>query len=299
MRHIMPIESPQHRPPHDLNCPMLQIATGCSHGKCHFCDIFTGVPFSQIPMDEVIADIEEIAKSATALTRRIYLTGGNPFALPTHKLIEVFNEVESRIPTVKGYGGFCRITDIAHKTDEELKLLASRGVDEITIGAESGFDEALEFMEKGHTSKDLIEQGRRLHEAGIKFTFFYLAGMAGKGQGQQNAMASAKVFNEARPSRILVVTLTPTKNWPLKNDIESGAWQPETEVETAREIQTLVANLECECNVNCSHDTDIIRFEGMIPKDRENMVLLMDNLIPKMNEGASRRMRERLHGATF
>lgn len=278
---------------------MLQIVTGCSHGKCHFCDIFTGVPFAQMPMDEIIADIDEIGKTATALTHRIYLTGGNPFALPTHKLIEVFDEIEKRIPSVNSYGGFCRITDIAHKSDEDLRLLRSRGVDEITIGAESGFDEALAFMEKGHTPQDIIEQGKRLHDAGIKFTFFYLAGMAGKGRGQQNALESACVFNEAKPSRILVVTMTPTQSWPLRKDIECGAWEPETELETAREIQTLVASLECECNVNCSHDTDIIRFEGMIPKDRENMVLLMDNLIPKMNESASRRMRESLHKATF
>lgn len=295
----MPIESPQHRPPHDLNCPMLQIATGCSHGKCHFCDIFTDVPFSQIPMDEIIADIDVIAQQATALTRRIYLTGGNPFALPTARLIEVFDEVERRIPTVKGYGGFCRITDVARKTDAELALLADRGVDEITIGAESGFDEALSFMEKGHTAHDLIKQGKRLHAAGIKFTFFYLAGIAGKGRGQENALASARVFNEAQPSRILVVTLTPTKTWSLREDIARGDWEPASEIETAREIQTLVAHLECACNVNCSHDTDIIRFEGMIPKDRENMVLLLDNLIPRMNEDASRRMRERLHGASF
>lgn len=295
----MPIESPQHRPPHDLNSPMLQIVTGCTHGKCHFCDIFTGVPFHRIAMDEIVSDIDEIAKTATALTRRIYLTGGNPFALPTDELIEVFDAIEQRIPTVKSYGGFCCIRDIKRKSDEDLALLRARGVDDITLGAESGFDEALEFMEKGHTSADIIEQGKRLHGAGMKFTFFYLAGIAGKGKGQENALASAKVFNEAAPNRILVVTLTPTPSFPLHKDIEAGLWEPETEIETAREIQTLVANLECPCDVNASHDTDIIRFEGMIPKDRDNMVLLMDNLIPKMNEGAARRMREALHRSTF
>ena len=295
----MPIQSPQHRPPHDLNCPMLQIVTGCTHGKCHFCDIFTDVPFTAVPEEEMLADIDEIAKTAGALTWRIYLTGGNPFALPTHKLLEVFDAVEERIPTVKSYGGFCRITDIARKSDEELRMLAARGVDEITIGAESGFDEALAFMEKGHTAADIIEQGKRLHDAGIKFTFFYLAGMAGKGRGQENALASAKVFSEAGPSRILVVTMTPTQSWPLAKDIEEGLWEPETEVETAREIQTFVGNLTCPCAVNCSHDTDIVRFEGVIPKDRENMVTLMEHRIPMMNEAASRRMRETLHHATY
>lgn len=188
----MPIESPQHRPPHDMNCPMLQIVTGCTHGKCRFCDIFDGVPFSAVPTDETVADIEQIARYATALTRRIYLTGGNPFALPTDRLIAVFDEVERRIPTVRSYGGFCRIVDIARKDDDELALLAARGVSGITIGAESGFDDALAFMEKGHSAADIVEQGQRLRRAGIDFTFFYLAGMAGAGRGRENALAQRR-----------------------------------------------------------------------------------------------------------
>lgn len=295
----MPIESPQHRPPHDMASPMLQIVTGCSHGKCRFCDIFTGVPFTAIPFEDVCHDIDVIAQTATPLTKRIYLTGGNPFALPQARLLQVFDEVEARIPTVNSYGGFCRIIDVANKTDEELRVLAARGVDEITIGAESGFDEALSFMRKGHTASDIVAQAQRLRDAGIRFTFFYLAGMAGAGRGEENARISAKVFSDAAPSRILVVTLTPTQHWPLAEDIRAGRWVPPTEVEMAREIQTFVKGLTCTTMVNCSHDTDIVRFEGMVPLNQDKLVELMDNRIPLMNEKAARRMREALHKATF
>lgn len=295
----MPVKTPQHRPPQDLSSPMLPIVDGCSHGACRFCDIFTGIPFTALPREEIIADIETIARDATALTRRIYLTGGNPFALSAAKLVEVFDEVEIRIPTVKSYGGFCRIMDIARKSDAELDQLASRGVDDITIGAESGFDEALAFMEKGHTAADIIEQGRRLHEHGIDFTFFYLVGMAGAGRGRENALASAKVFSEAHPKRILVVTLTPTQTWPLAQDIEEGRWKAPTEIEMLEEIRAFVEHLDCRCTVNCSHDTDVIRFEGIVPDDQSKMLELLDHHIPKVNEQASRRMREMLHHATF
>lgn len=295
----MAIESPQHRPPQDMGCPMLQVVTGCAHGRCRFCDIFDGVPFSAVPEDEVVADIEAIARQATALTRRIYLTGGNPFALPTERLLAVFDEVERRIPTVRGYGGFCRIADVARKSDDELATLAARGVSDIAIGAESGLDEALAFMEKGHTAADIVEQGQRLHEAGIPFTFFYLAGMAGAGRGLRNALASTEAFSAAGPSRILVVSITPTKAWPLARDIAAGRWQPPGEAEVAREIQALIANLTCPCTVNCSHDTDIIRFEGRVPESQQKMVELLEHRIPQMNEAAARRLREALHGASF
>lgn len=295
----MPVKSPQHRPPQDMGAPMLPIVDGCSHGKCHFCDIFTGIPFSLLPEEEIQADIDAIAGQATTLTRRIYLTGGNPFALPAHRLIDVFDKVEEKIPTVNSYGGFCRITDIASKSDEDLALLVSRGVNDITIGAESGFDEALAFMEKGHTADDIVKQAKRLHDAGMRFTFFYLVGMAGAGRGQENALASAKVYSEANPDRILIVTMTPTQTWPLAKDIEAGLWVPPTEVEMLEEIRTFVANLDCTCSVNCSHDTDVLKFDGMVPENQQKMVELLDHLIPKVNEGASRRMREMLHKATF
>lgn len=293
------ITRPQHRPPSDMNCPMLQVSDGCTHGKCRFCDIYTGVPFRPSPMSEIVEDIDEIARTATALTRRIYLTGGNPFALPNSRLIEIFDAVEERIPTVNSYGGFCRIMDIAIKSDAELAELAARGVNDLAIGAESGWDELLEFMEKGQTASDLVEQSARLHEAGIDFTFFYLAGLAGKGKGEQNAIASAEVFSKAEPRTILIVTLTPAVSWPLAEDIAAGRWEPSTEVEAACEIRTFIEHLECPARIVCSHDSDVIRFDGLLPGDKENMLALMDHRIPKINEQAARLMREMIHKATF
>ena len=282
-----------------MYCPMLQVSDGCTHGKCKFCDIYTGVPFRPSPMEEIREDIREIARTATALTRRIYLTGGNPFALPNSRLIEIFDEVERLIPTVNSYGGFCRITDIAHKSDAELLELAARGVNDLAIGAESGHDATLAFMQKGQTASDLVEQGKRLHDAGIDFTFFYLAGLAGANKGQENALASAEIFSAAAPNTILIVTLTPAKTWPLAQDIAAGAWAPAGEVETAYEIRTFIEHLTCKTHIVCSHDSDVVRFNGLIPADQENMLKLLDNYIPKINESAARLMREMIHKATF
>ena len=293
------INRPQHRPPQDMGCPMLQVSDGCTHGRCRFCDIYTGAPFRPSPMSEIIEDIDEIARTPTALTRRIYLTGGNPFALPNERLIEIFDAVEARIPTVKSYGGFCRIMDIARKTDDELAELAARGVNDLAIGAESGWDELLAFMEKGQTAADLVEQSERMRKAGIDATFFYLAGLAGAGRGTENALASAKAFSAAKPRTILIVTLTPAKSWPLAEDLAAGRWEPAGEVEAAQEIRTFIEHLDCPAKIVCSHDSDIIRFDGLLPGDKEKMLQLMDALIPNINERSARLMREMIHKATF
>ena len=289
----------QHKPPKDMMSLALQITDGCTHGKCRFCDIYDGVGFTALPMEEIVADIDKLAASAMSHERRVYFTGGNPYALPTDRLLEIMDEIERKIPTVNSYGGFCRIMDVARKSDEELALLASRGVNDIAIGAESGYDPALSFMDKGCTAADIVEQGKRLHAAGIEFTFFYLAGIAGAGKGQENAVASAEVFSKAAPKSILVVTITPTKTWRLRQDVKEGRWEPAGEREMAEEIRTFIAGLSCDCNVNCSHDSDIIQFEGMVPKDQENMLKLLDDRIPKMNEKSARKRREFMHGACF
>ncbi len=297
----MATETLQHRPPKDMLCPSLQVTDGCTWGKCKFCDIYNEVGFIALDMEEIKADIEQLAKTTMKNTHRIYLTGGNPFALSTQRLMDIFDAVEARMPQINSYGGFCRIMDVAEKSDEELAALASRGVNDICIGAETGYDSALSTMNKGCTAADILTQSERLKKAGIEFTFFYLAGLAGAGQGTQNALASAEVFSKANPKTILIVTLTPTKTWRLAQDVAAGTWEPAGEVETIEEIRTFIANLlpGCSSYINCSHDSDVIRFEGIMPKDQENMVALLDARIPKVNENAARRMRCYIHGATF
>lgn len=286
------------RPYHELNTPMLQVSRGCTYGKCRFCSIYHE-KFAPIPYEEMLVELEQVAAKATALTNRIYLTGGNPFALPTHRLEQVFDAVEERISSVKSYGGFCRIADIAHKTDEELARLASRGVSDLAIGVESGCDETLDFIQKGYSGQDVVEQAARLRAAGITYSFNYLAGLAGTGKGQQNAIDSAAVFSAASPVRIMIFTLSPTKSWPLAEDIAAGRWTPSGEKEVMREIQTFIRNLTCSCSVNCSHDTDIIKFEGVVPDNQALMIELLDHRIEKMNEAAAGKLRELVLGGKW
>lgn len=295
----MHITKPQHQTPSVMNCPMLQIVTGCTHNECRFCSIFRDVGFAMSPMDEIEEDLDEIARTIRPNQHRINLTGGNPYALSTDRLVSVLELVKRKLPGITSFGGFCRIADIKSKSDEELALLASYGVDDLSIGAESGYDPALAFMEKGHDASDVIEQGQRLHAAGIDFTYFYLAGMAGAGRGRDNAIASARAYSAAAPGHVLVVCMTPTPTWPLAADIEAGRWEPPGEIEMIEEIRTFVEHLDCKTYVNCSHDTDIVRFEGLVPKDQQNMLTLIDNRLPKVNPQAARKMREFIHRATF
>ena len=67
------------------------------------------------------------------------------------KLTAIADLIRKYLPFVKSIGSFARITDITSKTDKELAKLRDMGYDGLTIGMETGDDEALRFMNKGYT----------------------------------------------------------------------------------------------------------------------------------------------------
>ena len=72
-----------------------------------------------------------------------------------------------------------------------------------------------------------------------------------------------------------------------------------TELEMAQEIRTFIANLTCPTHIVASHDSDIVKFEGLVPKDQKNMLKLMDVRMENWNEKAARRLRDLMHRASF
>ena len=48
---------------------------------------------------------------------------------------------------------------------------------------------------------DILEQCRKLDEAGIEYYFVYMTGLAGKDGGYRNARNSAELFSQLNPRK--------------------------------------------------------------------------------------------------
>ena len=72
------------------------------------------------------------------------------------------------------YAMFASIRDIKPKEVWQLRKLRALGINGLSIGTESGDDQTLLLANKGYTSEDIIEQCRKLDEAGIEYYFVYL-----------------------------------------------------------------------------------------------------------------------------
>lgn len=151
------------------------------------------------PISEIESDLKVINQFQPR-AHRIFLTGANPFVLTTSRLIDIALLIRKYVgewhPTI---GCFARITDIRNKSIEELRQLHHLGFDFLTIGGESGDSETLSMVNKGDVAEDIIDQCKKLENAGIRYNFFYLVGLAGHGNGVRNAKRSALVFNKLHP----------------------------------------------------------------------------------------------------
>lgn len=289
------VESP-HRLPYEAGSSILQVSVGCTYNRCRFCSLCRkpGKEFRVSPRSEIEEDLSELA-SYTFRRPRIYLYGGNPFGIDPAELVEVLELIHEKLPEVRSIGGFARVADIAARSDEELRTWARLGVDDVSIGAESGFDPALRYMRKPNTAADLERQCARLDAAGIGYTLFYLAGMAGAGACSQAAAASAEVFRRINPKRINIMTMTVFDDADLAADVAAGDFTPASEHEILAELRDFIAGLEgCTSLVEAGHDTNMVKFDGVLPRDREKMTAYLDSRIACMNERGMSLLRSRM-----
>lgn len=277
------------RPPYEAASALLQVTAGCTHNRCRFCSLYDA-PFALSPAEEVDADIEELARYASR-ARRVFLTGANPFGIANARLEPVLERIRERLPHVESIGGFVRIGDLRHKSDADLAQWARLGVDDLTIGVETGYDPALAFMDKGHTAADELAQCHRLDEAGIRYSFFYLAGIAGAGRGEEAARASAAVFSQLNPVRVGILSMMLFPDSRLAEDVRAGRFRMAGERELLREIRTLVAELTCKTLVSTAHVSDAVQVEGVLPRDRAPMLARLDRAIAELDEGTLSRYR--------
>lgn len=279
------------RPPYEAGSQLLQVTAGCTHNKCRFCSLYHGTKFRLSPLSEIETDLQVI-RQYQPKARRVFLTGANPFVLSYNKLLDIGFMLRKYLPFLETIGCFSRISDIKPKTVEELKNLRHLGFDGISIGTETGDDETLARMNKGNTADDILEQCKKLEEAGIRYNLVYLTGLAGKGKGQQNAINTARVFNQLHPFTINFVSLTVFPESELYQDIQEGKFVESSEHERLLELKTLIFHLDITTTLLGNTVSNAIPFTGILPKNKQEILRELDTALRKAGETELRQYRD-------
>ncbi len=76
---------------------------------------------------------------------------------------------------------YASINNIIGKSNEELRELRDLRIGDLWVGAETGHEETLNYMNKGFNLKDSYRQLERLNKTGINHIDIIIFGSAGKG----------------------------------------------------------------------------------------------------------------------
>lgn len=202
--------------------------------------------------------------------------------------------VKEYYPFYKTIGCFARITDIMPKSIEELKKLRALEYDGLTIGVETGDDDALTFMNKGFLSRDVLEQCQKLEKAKISYNFFYLTGIYGAGYGEAGAKKTAALFNQLHPKIIESSMLTIYKTSELYQEIQNGNWKEESEIEKLIELKTLIENLTINTRIVTDGASNLIQVRGNLPADKDKLIKHLQYQISNADEASLREYRVNL-----
>ena len=167
---------------------------------------------------------------------------------------------------------------------KQLKILRSLGINGLSIGVESGDDSTLALANKGYTAKDIIEQCRKLDEAGIEYYFVYMTGLAGKDKGYKNAVNSAKVFSKVNPRFVHVDSLTLFEGTELYDMARAGTFIPAGEKERLEELKVFIKNLHIRTHLFANTVSNFYPVTAYLPRDKENILSELQYILDTVSE---------------
>ena len=271
----MHFTEPVYRNPYWPTFPLIQITQGCTHNSCKFCTMYKDVPFRMQPMEWIEEDLKEL-RATVPHAKTIQLLSANPMALTYDRLMPRLELIRKYLPELEHMYTATRVSDLKNKSVDELRRLREVGLNEISLGVESGDDWTLQRINKGYSAKDILEQCHKLEEAGIAYWMTFLNGVAGREHSHEHAVNSALIFNQCKPMLVGTGGLTLFPGTPLLEEAQRGEFTPLTEQELMEELKTFLELLTCDCELNTHHTSSLYLSGPFLPRKQQILDALQD-----------------------
>lgn len=272
----MEFEGTTYRPPPEADTMLLQVTVGCAHNRCTFCNMYRDVRFRTIRLEQIEEDLRE-ARYIYRRAARIFLVNGDAFVLSADRLKTIACKIAEYFPECETISSYASIRNLKAKTDTQLRELKKHKFNDLYVGVESGSDEVLARIGKGVTVDETKRELYRLNSIGINHMANVMLGVAGQGNGLENARLSAAVMNETKPKLIWVGTMAIFKGTELYQEVTTGQFIPAPELEILEEKKELLRSLRLNgVRLLGNHPTNTIPVSGIIPTDTQKMLDRID-----------------------
>ncbi len=179
--------------------------------KCLYCDFYsvTDKSLFRAYTDALIKEIESIKRTETDT---VYIGGGTPTAIGDY-LLEIVDAVNKNLILAEN----CEFTVEANPgtvNNDILKKLFQRGVNRISLGAQSFNDSELRALGRIHNSKEIFESVEAIKKAGFK-NFSIDLMLATPGQTMESLSHSLDCIEKINPPHVSAYSLIVEEGTPF------------------------------------------------------------------------------------
>ena len=304
------------RPPSEAESLLLRFTRNCPWNKCLFCGTYSDEAFSRRTVVEIKRDVDTVSHILDRIRERsfrmgfggeikrdvladihregnhlfihvaswafrggrtVFIQDANSLVMKTAELVEALRYLKEKLPTVERITSYARSATLVRKSRQELEEIGGAGLNRIHVGMESGSDAVLRFMQKGVTSRDHIEAGRRVVEAGISLSEYVLLGLGGRLWSEEHPLETARVLNEINPHFIRLRTLAVPEETPLYHKLVCGEFTEQTEDEIVAGERLMIEKLEgIDSQVVSDHMLNLLEeVQGKLPEQKEYIISVM------------------------
>ena len=198
-------------------------------------------------------------------------------------LAEIIRYVRVKLPEIKRVTSYGRANTLAKISAEDYKMLKEAGLDRIHSGYESGSDKVLALIEKGCTQEEQIIGGRKVREAGIELSIYFMPGVGGKELSDDNAIETAKVINAVNPNFVRLRTFVLRTGSLMEEVRDAGGWTEDKDINKLLEIRKLLSNIDpskANGKITSDHIINLLQeVNGQMDKDLPWMLEYIDSFL--------------------
>ena len=261
-----------YRPPSEARSLIVQVTYGCSHNTCAFCSMYKEKQFRLRPMEEILEDFR-MARQAYSVVRRIFLADGDALIRPAADLERILESIAELFPECERVTCYASPSSIHKRTPAELLRLRERNLTMVYMGLESGCDQVLKKMRKGHTAADIVAAGQKINAAGIELSVTAISGLGGVELWREHAMDTAAALSAMKPAYIGLLTLMVEPGTPLYDWVRKGEFTLLDSRQVLEETALLIAQLDCEGAVfRMNHASNYLTLKGTLNEDKQALL---------------------------
>jgi radical SAM superfamily enzyme YgiQ (UPF0313 family) len=267
------------RPPSEAHSILLQVTVGCSRNKCTFCGAYKGERF-RIKSDAVIMEDIAFAAMHCQRQRRVFLCDGDALIVPQKRFLNILQEIKRQLPWITRVGAYANCKSLKMKTLDELKTLNAHGLGILYMGLETGDDITLKRINKGATSQEMIQMGKKAKAAGIKLSITVLLGIAGPSRSSVHARETGRVLTAIDPEYVGALTLMLLPGTPMYRDFKHGEFSLLEPDEMLKELKIMIDATELSKGLfHANHASNYLPIKARLPKDKKKTLCLIDEAL--------------------